>query len=105
MDSQVLADAVARALAEDVGGGDVTTAATVPPDARARARITQKAPGVVFGLHAVQETFRQLDPGLRCTRLAEEGEWREGGPVMDIEGAAGPLLTGERTALNFLQRL
>ncbi len=105
MDQQVLAETVARALAEDVGAGDITTAATVPPEARAQARITQKQPGVVFGLDAVQETFRQLDPGLACRRLAEEGRWREGGPVMDVAGAAAPLLTGERTALNFLQRL
>jgi nicotinate-nucleotide pyrophosphorylase (carboxylating) len=105
MDEQVIKEAVSRALAEDVGAGDVTTAATVPPEAIARARITQKAPGVVFGLALVQETFRQLDPQIACTRLAEEGRWREGGPVMDIQGRAGPLLTGERTALNFLQRL
>jgi nicotinate-nucleotide pyrophosphorylase (carboxylating) len=105
MDPEVIQEAVARALAEDVGTGDVTTAATVPADALARARITQKAPGVVFGLDAVEEAFRQLDSRIACTRLAEEGQWREGGAVMDIDGPAGPLLTGERTALNFLQRL
>jgi nicotinate-nucleotide pyrophosphorylase (carboxylating) len=96
---------VRRALDEDVGPGDVTTRATVPPDARARARITQKQAGVVFGLDAAEATFRALDPDVRLTRLAGEGEWRDGGPVLDVEGAAGPLLTGERTALNFLQRL
>jgi nicotinate-nucleotide pyrophosphorylase (carboxylating) len=96
---------VARALAEDVGTGDVTTAATVPPGTRARARITQKQPGAVFGLAAAETTFRALDPGVRLTRQASEGRWREGGPVLDIEGAAAALLTAERTALNFLQRL
>jgi nicotinate-nucleotide pyrophosphorylase (carboxylating) len=105
MDPQVIQQAVARALSEDVGAGDVTTAATVPADAVGRARITQKAPGVIFGLEPVEETFRQLDRRIVCTRLAEEGVWREGGPVLDLEGPAGPLLTGERTALNFLQRL
>ena len=105
MDQQLIKDAVARALAEDVGEGDLTTSATVPADARARARITQKQPGVVFGLDLVEETFRGLDPAVACRRLADEGQWRSGGPVMEIEGAARPLLTGERTALNFLQRL
>lgn len=96
---------VARALAEDLGSGDATTAATVPEDARARARITQKAPGVMFGLDAAEETFRQLDPGVSFTRLTTEGSWRESGPVLELEGLAGPILSAERTALNFLGRL
>jgi nicotinate-nucleotide pyrophosphorylase (carboxylating) len=96
---------VARALAEDVGDGDVTTAATVPAGARARATITQKAPGVVFGLDAAEQTFRSLDPDVALERLVAEGEWREGGPVLRIEGSARAILTAERTALNFLQRL
>ena len=96
---------VRRALEEDVGPGDVTTRATVPPDTRARARITQKQPGVLFGLDVAEATFRALDPDARFTRLAPEGEWREGGPVLEVDGAAAGLLTAERTALNFLQRL
>src|SRR3954463_6266224 len=96
---------VRRALEEDVGSGDVTTRATVPPGARTRARITQKQPGVVFGLDAAEAVFRSLDPGVRVERLAPEGQWREGGAVLDVEGAAAALLTAERTALNFLQRL
>jgi nicotinate-nucleotide pyrophosphorylase (carboxylating) len=96
---------VRRALAEDVGGGDVTTTATVPEDARARALITQKAPGVVFGLEIAEQVFRALDPELSFERLTDEGRWRERGPVLRIEGSARAILTGERTALNFLQRL
>jgi nicotinate-nucleotide pyrophosphorylase (carboxylating) len=96
---------VAQALAEDVATGDVTTAATVPTSARARARITQKAPGVVFGIAVAEETFRSLDADVSIERLAVEGEWREGGPVLALEGSAAAILTGERTALNFLQRL
>src|SRR4051812_40729395 len=96
---------VRRALDEDVGAGDVTTRATVPPGARARARITQKQPGVVFGLDAAEATFRALDPDVRIERRAAEGEWREGGSVLDLQGRAAALLTAERTALNFLQRL
>jgi nicotinate-nucleotide pyrophosphorylase (carboxylating) len=98
-------DIVARALAEDVCTGDVTTAATVPDGARAAALITQKAPGVVFGLDLAEETFRALDPELRFERLGNEGEWREGGPILGIQGSARAILTAERTALNFLQRL
>jgi nicotinate-nucleotide pyrophosphorylase (carboxylating) len=100
-----LDEIVRRALDEDVGPGDVTTDATVPAGAQARARITQKQPGVVFGLDAVEATFRQLDPNVRARRLVAEGEWRDAGPVLELEGSAAALLTGERTALNFLQRL
>jgi nicotinate-nucleotide pyrophosphorylase (carboxylating) len=100
-----IAELVARALAEDVGSGDVTTAATVPSGARARARIKQKAPGVIYGLDAAEAAFRALDPEIQVARLVEEGVWREGGPVLAAEGSAAAILTAERTALNFLQRL
>jgi nicotinate-nucleotide pyrophosphorylase (carboxylating) len=96
---------VDRALAEDVGTGDVTTTATVDSAARARALITQKAPGVVFGLEVTEAVFAALDPEVEIERLAPEAEWREGGPVLRVEGRARALLTAERTALNFLQRL
>ena len=99
-------DLVARALAEDVGDGDVTTEATIPAGARARATITQKAPGAVYGLDVAEAVFRRLDPEVRAERLVDEGVWRDdGGPVLRVEGSARALLTGERTALNFLQRL
>jgi nicotinate-nucleotide pyrophosphorylase (carboxylating) len=104
MDAEVT-ELVARALAEDVGTGDVTTRATVPAEARARALITQKAPGVVYGLEVAAATFRALDPEIAIEPLVEEGKWREGGPVLRLEGSARAILTGERTALNFLQRL
>jgi nicotinate-nucleotide pyrophosphorylase (carboxylating) len=101
-----LAELARRALFEDVGGGDVTTGATVAVDARARALIAQKAPGAIFGLDAAETCFALLDPDVRFERLASEGSWREdGGPVLSIEGSARALLTGERTALNFLGRL
>jgi nicotinate-nucleotide pyrophosphorylase (carboxylating) len=105
MPEQTITDTVARALAEDVGDGDVTTAAIVPETARARAVITQKAPGVIYGLAAAEEAFRQLDPEVRLERFAPEGQWREAGPVLGVEGSARAILTAERTALNFLQRL
>jgi nicotinate-nucleotide pyrophosphorylase (carboxylating) len=101
-----LTELVGRALAEDVGAGDVTTSATVAADARARALITQKAPGTIFGLDAAEACFALLDPDVHFEHLVGEGSWRDqGGPVLSIEGTAGALLTGERTALNFLGRL
>ena len=114
---------VRRALEEDVGSGDVTTEATVAADARARATITQKAPGVIYGLDAAEAVFaladpgRSADPGARCERLVAEGVWREPGgsahggegtpalPVLRVEGSTRALLTAERTALNFLGHL
>src|SRR4051812_27104482 len=95
---------VRRALAEDVGSGDLTTQATVPVGVRARARITQKQPGVLYGLDAAQLAFALLDPGARFATLAEEGVWRSGGPALDIEGEAAALLGAQRTPPNLLQR-
>jgi nicotinate-nucleotide pyrophosphorylase (carboxylating) len=107
-----LTELARRALREDVGDGDVTTSATVAADARARALITQKAPGAIFGLDAAETCFALLDPDVRFERLVREGAWRtlqgtseQGGPALSIEGSARALLTGERTALNFLGRL
>src|SRR3954469_2962740 len=97
---------VAAALAEDVGTGDVTTEATVPADARARARVVQKAPGAVYGFDAFEAVLRRLDPEVGLERVPAEGSWGEPGrEVLRAEGGARALLTGERTALNFLQRL
>ncbi|MEP6953243.1 MAG: carboxylating nicotinate-nucleotide diphosphorylase [Solirubrobacteraceae bacterium] len=96
---------VRQALAEDVGTGDLTTQATVPPGTRARARITQKQEGVIFGLDAAEIAFALLDPDVDTERLASEATWREGGPVLEVEGDAAALLSAERTALNLLQRL
>jgi nicotinate-nucleotide pyrophosphorylase (carboxylating) len=96
---------VRRALEEDIGGGDVTTRATVQDGARARALITQKQPGVIFGLQPAGLAFTLLDPGVEVRAEVQEGVWREGGPVMALQGSARALLAGERTALNFLAHL
>src|SRR3954447_3906113 len=104
MDDDTLA-LIDRALAEDVGDGDGTAEARVDPEARARPTIPQKAPGVISGVDVAEAVFRRLDPGVTAERLGPEGEWREGGPVLAVEGSARALLTAERTALNFLGRL
>jgi nicotinate-nucleotide pyrophosphorylase (carboxylating) len=100
-----ISDVVARALAEDVGTGDVTSAATVPAGTRAVATITQKQPGVISGLKAARATFLALDPSAEIEPLVREGLWREEGPVLRVTGDARALLAAERTALNLLQRL
>jgi nicotinate-nucleotide pyrophosphorylase (carboxylating) len=95
-----------RALHEDVCTGDVTTDATVASDARARALVGQKAPGAIYGLDIAETTFTLIDPEARFERLVREGDWREqGGPVLSVEASARAVLTGERTALNFLAHL
>ena len=98
-------DLIAAALAEDVGPGDLTSEAVVDPDARALARITQKAPGVIAGLDVARAVFEQVDPSLEFREAATEGDWREGGLVAEIEGSGRSILAGERVALNFLGRL
>jgi nicotinate-nucleotide pyrophosphorylase (carboxylating) len=105
LDPTLLDELVARALAEDLGDGDATAAATVPAAARALARIHQKAPGVVYGLELAERAFRALDPEVVCEREVREGDWREQGPVLTVRGDTRALLGAERTALNFLGRL
>src|SRR3954449_8170725 len=101
-----LQELVRAALAEDVGSGDATTLATVGAAARARATVPQKAPGVLFGLDAAEAAFGQLDDSTTFERLSPEGVWQDAGTqVLRIEGPARALLTGERVALNLLQRL
>jgi nicotinate-nucleotide pyrophosphorylase (carboxylating) len=97
---------VARALAEDLGEGDVTSEATVPEEASARARIVQKQPGVVFGLAFVAEAMRQCGVE-HIDNLVVEGQWRQEVPaeVLFASGSARGLLAAERTAINFLGHL
>jgi len=97
---------VGRALAEDVGEGDITSEATVPEDARGRARIVQKQPGVVYGLAVVAEAMRQCGVS-DVDNLVVEGQWREDVPadVLLASGSARGLLAAERTAINFLGHL
>ena len=101
-----LRDLVARALAEDLGAGDVTSQAVVPADAAATARIVQKEPGVVFGLEVAAEAFSQAG-AKGFDGLQAEGEWRDSVPadVALASGSARALLAAERTALNLLCHL
>ena len=99
-------DIVRRALDEDIGGGDVTTKATVGADQRARGVFLVKAECVLAGLDVALEAFRLLDPDVRATLCKHDGDRCEPGQeIASIVGSARALLTGERTALNLLQRL
>jgi nicotinate-nucleotide pyrophosphorylase (carboxylating) len=97
---------VASALLEDLGAGDVTGEAVVPEDASGKATITQKAPGVLFGLDVAAEVFRQAGAG-ELDAVAGEGDWRDEvpAPVARVDGPARALLAAERTALNLLCHL
>lgn len=101
-----IAAAVRRALAEDIGRGDATTLALVPARARARARMVARAPLTVAGLDFAEAAFRALAPAVRIERLTRDGEAVAAGTtLLRVAGPARALLTAERTALNFVQRL
>lgn len=96
---------VATALREDVGSGDVT-AALIPAAQTLSARVITREPAVVCGTAWVDETFRQLDPAVRLHWHVHDGESVPAGAVLfTLQGPARAILTGERTALNFLQLL
>jgi nicotinate-nucleotide pyrophosphorylase (carboxylating) len=99
--------AVTAALEEDLGSaGDITTDAIVPAGAQDNARVVARKLGVVAGLDLAEAAFRALDPGARFTRLVEDGGKVEAsGTIARISAKTRALLTGERTALNFLNRL
>lgn len=97
---------VLAALAEDLGQGDVTTEATVSPDAIGTAELLIKEPGVVCGLLAAEVTFRALDPEVEFESLVPDGVAIERATaVAVVSGSKRSILTGERVALNFLGRL
>jgi nicotinate-nucleotide pyrophosphorylase (carboxylating) len=104
--SDSVRELVALALAEDLGSGDITSEAVVPADTRARARILQKASGILFGLDVAEEVFAQAGAET-FDRLVVEGQWRDEVPaeVALISGPARALLAGERVALNLLGHL
>jgi nicotinate-nucleotide pyrophosphorylase (carboxylating) len=98
--------AVRRALAEDIGGGDVTTLATVPESAAGGAAMRAREPLVVAGLALAEAAFRELSPAARIERLAPDGQRVKAGDILlKISGPARAILSAERAALNFVQRL
>lgn len=97
---------VRRALAEDFGWGDVTTESVIEQGQKAKAVLLAKARCVVAGLDVFCESFRQLDPAIAFTMHRRDGDWCESGTeIAWLRGDAAAILTAERTALNFIQRL
>jgi nicotinate-nucleotide pyrophosphorylase (carboxylating) len=106
LDAGVYRDLVRRALAEDLGWGDATTQAVVPGDARAVGAFVARAQIVLAGLDVAVEAFRQLDPGIVVDAHRRDGDrCGTGETIATVTGLASALLTGERTALNFLRQL
>ncbi len=97
---------IAQALAEDLGSGDVTTNSVVPPETRISGQFTMKEEGVVCGLAVAQRVFSRLDPDIRFIPRCKDGDKvKAGSAIAEISGPAAGILSGERLALNFLQRL
>ncbi|MCX6350047.1 MAG: carboxylating nicotinate-nucleotide diphosphorylase [Candidatus Aureabacteria bacterium] len=106
MDFEPFRDLVRQALAEDIGQGDITTEALIAPGEQARAAMIAREDLVAAGLPLAGMVFKELNPHIRCETLVREGERAEKGrELMRVEGEARAILTGERTALNFVQRL
>lgn len=101
-----LPELLVRALAEDVGAGDVTTEATVGPDVQATGRFLVKEDGVIAGLAVAERVFAAVDPDLVLEWSAADGDWVEAGTTVGtVRGAARSILVGERLALNLVQRM
>lgn len=104
--SEEIEKIVRNALAEDIGAGDASTAATTPPNAVARAHILARQTLVCAGLSLAESVFRALDPEMEVACLHADGSFVEPGTkLVQMHGNAAAILTGERTALNFLSRL
>ncbi|MDO8683506.1 MAG: carboxylating nicotinate-nucleotide diphosphorylase [Armatimonadota bacterium] len=106
LNSPQIKEIVKRALAEDIGGGDITTRLTVPSSATASGVIIAKEAGVIAGLEVATLCFETVDPSIKFVPLARDGDRvSPGQKLATIDGPAGSILTAERVALNFLQRM
>ena len=101
-----MSDLIDLALSEDIGAGDVTVRNFTDSERRSQARIIAKQPGVLAGIATAAEVFRRVDERLRVEIVAQDGTALTlGDEVLRVAGPTGSILTAERTALNFLQRL
>lgn len=97
---------IRAAITEDVGPGDVTSAYFIPESARSKARIVAREPGVISGMEIACTVFREIDPRIGVWPQGADGsQFSAGDSLLEIEGRTRSILTAERTALNFLQRL
>lgn len=107
IDARAVRVAVQRALDEDIAQGDVTTEAVVPPSTRGVAELVARVPMVVCGIPVLEEVFRQVDPSIELLAVRPEGTRSVGGGevILTVHGPLGSILTAERVALNFVQRM
>lgn len=104
--SEEIRGIIQRALQEDIGSGDVTSDAIIPANTPLYGEFLAKEAGVLAGMEIVQEVFHQVDPSVMLTPLRQDGEAFEAGDILATVSGYGPgILTAERTALNFLQRM
>jgi len=106
LDMEAVEPLVEKALAEDIGSGDITTDNIFSEEQKGSVEIIARQAGVIAGLPVVLAVFRKLDPGIECNFFVPEGEKVEDETVLaQVSGRVRPLLSGERTALNFLQQM
>ncbi|MES2309497.1 MAG: carboxylating nicotinate-nucleotide diphosphorylase [Verrucomicrobiota bacterium] len=106
LDSPILREAACRALGEDRGPVDVTSWISIPEEAKAKARVISRERAVVSGLPVAERVFLETDSGLRMTTFVQDSQVIEKGvTILEVEGSLRSILTGERTALNYLQHL
>ncbi len=106
MADYIINEIIRRALAEDIGGGDVTTNSIVSPDSEVSGRFIAKSAGVVAGWDVVRATFRLVDERVKLFQSVSDGTEVKGGEsIGKITGPGRAILSGERVALNFLQRM
>jgi len=106
LDIAALQPLIRMALDEDIGSGDVTSKSVIPAGARAQGRLVAKEDGVIAGLKLVPAVYALIDSGVIVRPLSDDGDRVHRGSILaEVEGPAIPILTGERIALNFLQRL
>jgi nicotinate-nucleotide pyrophosphorylase (carboxylating) len=106
LDGQLIRSAVLRALDEDLGTGDATSLACIPPDSQSKARMNARERLTVAGLDFAETAFRELAPNVRISRCARDGDvCAPGDPMLEVCGPTRALLSAERVALNYVQRL
>lgn len=106
LDHRVIEPFILRALQEDIGFGDITTNSIVPYEQKAKGILVMKEPGILAGLPVAELVFKTLDPDVQLTARAKDGDAVAAGQaILEVKGSARSILTGERVALNFVQRL
>jgi len=97
---------IEQALKEDIGDGDHTSLATIPPESKGTAQLIAKEDGILAGIHVAEKVFNKVDPSLKFIALMQDGAFvSKGDVVFKVQGNSASILSGERLALNFIQRM